>query len=81
MSAYQVFRVTFQFAPCTLFVTFVGLHFNRWAAFYSYAQVVIIGYDETYPLWAISTAGAGGLEWNTHQIGQVVEQVGVRPKE
>ncbi|CAM9276164.1 unnamed protein product [Ascophyllum nodosum] len=34
-------------------------------------QMVMIGFQEVYPLWALSTNGAGGLEWDTVQIGKV----------
>lgn len=36
-----------------------------------FEQAVIVGHDEIYPLWAMSTLRAGGLEWTTRQIGQV----------
>eukprot|EP00904_Undaria_pinnatifida_P003322 jgi/Undpi1/12991/HiC_scaffold_7.g02655.m1 len=29
------------------------------------------GFDEVYALWALSSASKGGLEWTSHQIGQV----------
>lgn len=29
------------------------------------------GFDEAYPLWAISSAGSGGLDWTTREVGQV----------
>lgn len=34
-------------------------------------KAVIIGFDEAYPLWALSSSDAGGLEWSSMQIGQV----------
>lgn len=32
--------------------------------------MVGIGFDEVFPLWALSTPSAGGLGWGTHQIGK-----------
>lgn len=34
-------------------------------------QVISIGFEEVYPLWALSTPDVGGLGWNIKQIGQV----------
>lgn len=34
-------------------------------------QGCIVGLEELYPLWALSTVGAGGLEYSTVQIGKV----------
>lgn len=33
--------------------------------------MIIIGFDETFPLWALSAAEVGGLGWDTKRIGQV----------
>lgn len=30
-----------------------------------------IGFEEVYPLWALSTPQAGGLGWGTEDIGKV----------
>ena len=32
--------------------------------------MISIGFEEVFPLWALSTPSAGGLGWGTHQIGQ-----------
>ncbi|CAM9674846.1 unnamed protein product, partial [Ectocarpus sp. 6 AP-2014] len=36
-----------------------------------------IGFDEVYPLYALSTPSVGGLGWNTVQIGQVMVMAGL----
>eukprot|EP00904_Undaria_pinnatifida_P002432 jgi/Undpi1/1218/HiC_scaffold_108.g14132.m1 len=36
------------------------------------SQCTLIGLDEVYPLWAVSTVDAGGLGWGTVEIGQVL---------
>lgn len=36
-----------------------------------YCQVIGIGYDEAYPLWAVSTIDVGGLGWTPEHIGKV----------
>lgn len=38
-------------------------------------QVVSIGLDEVFPLWAICTNDVGGLDYNSRQIGQVLLQL------
>ncbi|CAN0335033.1 unnamed protein product [Laminaria digitata] len=40
--------------------------------------MVGIGFEEVFPLWALSSPGAGGLGWGTHQIGKarLVDTVG-----
>lgn len=35
------------------------------------SQSLVTGFEEVYPLWALSTADVGGLEWSTMQIGKV----------
>lgn len=34
-------------------------------------QFLDIGFEEVYPLWAISGGGSGGLDWTSHEVGQV----------
>lgn len=34
-------------------------------------QTVSIGFDEAYPLFALSTPDVGGLGWSTVEIGKV----------
>ena len=34
-------------------------------------QFLIIGFDEAYPLWTISSVASGGLDWTTPEVGQV----------
>lgn len=34
-------------------------------------QFVVIGSREVYPLWALSTVQAGGVDWTTKEIGEV----------
>lgn len=34
-------------------------------------QFVHIGSREVYPLWALSTVHAGGVDWTTKEIGEV----------
>lgn len=34
-------------------------------------QFAVVGFDETYPLWAISSVGNGGLDWTVLEVGQV----------
>ncbi|CAM9968097.1 unnamed protein product [Ectocarpus sp. 12 AP-2014] len=40
------------------------------------AQSLVTGFEEVYPLWALSTAGVGGLEWSTLQIGKALGATG-----
>ncbi|CAM9510449.1 unnamed protein product, partial [Pylaiella littoralis] len=40
-------------------------------------QAASIGYDEAYPLWALSTVDVGGMGWSTKQIGKVFGATGV----
>eukprot|EP00903_Cladosiphon_okamuranus_P012516 g11720.t1 len=44
-----------------------ALLFLVWAA-----QSLLTGFEEVYPLWALSIADVGGLEWNTLQIGKAL---------
>ncbi|CAN0090137.1 unnamed protein product [Ectocarpus sp. 4 AP-2014] len=39
-------------------------------------QALQIGFDEAYPLFALSTPDVGGLGWNTFQIGKVLVMTG-----
>ena len=34
-------------------------------------QALVIGFEEAFPLWALSTPGVGGLGWGTVEIGEV----------
>lgn len=34
-------------------------------------KATMIGFEEALPLWMLSSYDAGGLEWNTVQIGKV----------
>lgn len=34
-------------------------------------QFLALGFDEAYPLWAISSVSSGGMDWTTHDVGQV----------
>lgn len=34
-------------------------------------QAIVIGFEEAYPLWALSTPDVGGLGWGTIEIGKV----------
>lgn len=34
-------------------------------------QMMLVGFDEVFPLWMLSTPEVGGLGWNTKQIGKV----------
>ena len=34
-------------------------------------QALVIGFDEAFPLWALSTPDVGGLGWKAIEIGQV----------
>lgn len=34
-------------------------------------QALVIGFEEAYPLWALSTPDVGGLGWGTIDIGKV----------
>ena len=34
-------------------------------------QFLTIGFDEAYPLWAISSGGSGGMDWTIQEVGQV----------
>lgn len=34
-------------------------------------KLILAGFDEVYPLWAISTRRTGGLEWDMILVGQV----------
>eukprot|EP00903_Cladosiphon_okamuranus_P005917 g5848.t3 len=34
-------------------------------------QSLLTGFEEVYPLWALSTVGVGGLSWGTVEIGKV----------
>lgn len=34
-------------------------------------QFVTTGFQEMYPLWAMSTVANGGLDWSTQDIGKV----------
>lgn len=35
------------------------------------SQLVYSGFDEVYPLWALSSVSKGGLDWSSPQIGKV----------
>eukprot|EP00904_Undaria_pinnatifida_P006139 jgi/Undpi1/2655/HiC_scaffold_13.g06033.m1 len=37
---------------------------------------LIIGFDEAYPLWTISSVASGGLDWTTPEVGQVLAACG-----
>ncbi|CAB1097633.1 unnamed protein product [Ectocarpus sp. CCAP 1310/34] len=41
------------------------------------SATLAIGFDEVYPLYALSTPSVGGLGWNTVQIGQVLVMAGL----
>lgn len=34
-------------------------------------QIAHTGFDDVFPLWALSTVGSGGLDWTSKEIGQV----------
>ena len=34
-------------------------------------QALLIGFEEAYPLWTLSTLGVGGLGWGPIEIGKV----------
>lgn len=34
-------------------------------------QFCVSGFEEVFPLWALSTVASGGLDWTTQGIGQV----------
>lgn len=34
-------------------------------------QALLIGFEEAYPLWALSTPDVGGLGWDSVEIGKV----------
>lgn len=36
---------------------------------HAFLQTVVIGFGETFPLWVLSSHGAGGLEWSSMEIG------------
>ncbi|CAM9442411.1 unnamed protein product, partial [Laminaria digitata] len=38
---------------------------------YALFSLLNIGFDEAYPLWAISSVGSGGLDWTIQEVGQV----------
>eukprot|EP00752_Nemacystus_decipiens_P006569 g5915.t1 len=40
-------------------------------------QALIMGFEEAYPLFALSTPDVGGLGWDTLQIGKVLVMTGV----
>ncbi|CAM9856631.1 unnamed protein product, partial [Ectocarpus sp. 12 AP-2014] len=40
-------------------------------------QALQIGFEEAYPLFALSTPDVGGLGWNTFQIGKVLVMTGL----
>ena len=40
---------------------------------------MLIGFDEAFPLWMLSTPDVGGLGWNTKQIGEVTIASGRAP--
>eukprot|EP00903_Cladosiphon_okamuranus_P010936 g10328.t2 len=40
-------------------------------------QMASIGFEEIYPLFALSTTDVGGLGWGTEQIGKVLGLVGI----
>eukprot|EP00903_Cladosiphon_okamuranus_P005915 g5848.t1 len=40
-------------------------------------QSLLTGFEEVYPLWALSTVGVGGLSWGTVEIGKVLLMTGV----
>eukprot|EP00904_Undaria_pinnatifida_P010340 jgi/Undpi1/6436/HiC_scaffold_20.g08917.m1 len=42
-----------------------------------FLQMVVIGCEEAYPLWALSTPSVGGLGWGTHKIGKVLGVAGI----
>ncbi|CAB1097986.1 unnamed protein product [Ectocarpus sp. CCAP 1310/34] len=35
-------------------------------------QSLLAGFEEVFPLWALSTVGVGGLDWGTMEIGKVL---------
>lgn len=57
----------------TLFIYLPILSAARFVAFSLVVsfQFLTIGFDETYPLWAISSVGSGGLDWTIQEVGQV----------
>lgn len=34
-------------------------------------EMMVVGFDEVFPLWMLSTPEVGGLGWNTEEIGEV----------
>lgn len=38
---------------------------------YVSGQLIDMGFEAVYPLWAISSVGSGGLDWSTKDVGQV----------
>lgn len=36
-----------------------------------YLKIIAVGFEDAFPLWALSTRAAGGLKWSTVRIGQV----------
>ncbi|CAM9273702.1 unnamed protein product, partial [Ectocarpus sp. 6 AP-2014] len=40
------------------------------------AQSLLTGFEEVFPLWALSTVGVGGLGWGTMEIGKVLFMTG-----
>lgn len=52
--------------PPTAFPPFIHYQ-NLWCLL----QFITIGYQEVYPLWALSTVAKGGLDWTTKDIGEV----------
>ncbi|KAG5186112.1 major facilitator superfamily domain-containing protein [Tribonema minus] len=44
---------------------------------YMVLSLLVIMFDETYPLWALSTQQVGGLDWQPGTIGQVLSMAGV----
>lgn len=43
---------------------------------YVLCSFLTIGFDETYPLWAISSVGSGGLDWTIQEVGQALAVCG-----
>ncbi|CAM9109513.1 unnamed protein product [Ectocarpus sp. 8 AP-2014] len=39
-------------------------------------QSLLTGFEEVFPLWALSTVGVGGLGWGTMEIGKVLFMTG-----
>eukprot|EP00752_Nemacystus_decipiens_P011395 g10122.t1 len=44
---------------------------------YSIFSFIVIGSREVYPLWALSTVQAGGIDWTTKEIGEALSVCGI----